>query len=166
MAAGALGAADAATRMGVRRHPVVLAAILSDFVVRVMEIAVAINRGRHGGLDRPLIRTLASDRGRGLDRAREYAQARHLMLMLDVTVTRYSVLSLTLDQARERYLVLTLSRYFGTALSIARELGDAIAFTLPPRSLSGNDLDLARELVAGLDFVPRPCPLSRPRLGP
>jgi len=34
--------------MGVRRHPVVPAAILSDFVVRAIEIAAAINRGRHG----------------------------------------------------------------------------------------------------------------------
>ena len=45
-AAGSLGAADAATRMGVRRHPVVPAAILSDFVVRAIELAAAINRGR------------------------------------------------------------------------------------------------------------------------
>jgi len=60
-AAVAFGVADATTRMGVRRHPVVPAAILSDFVVRAIEIAAAINRGRHGNLDRPLIRTLARD---------------------------------------------------------------------------------------------------------
>lgn len=88
--------------MGVRRHPVVLAAILSDFVVRAIEIAAAINRGRRGNLDRAFIRTLARDLGRDLGRAREYAQVRHLKL--DVTVTRNSALALTLDQTRERYL--------------------------------------------------------------
>lgn len=51
LAAGALRRADAATRMGVRRQPVVRAAILSGFVVRAMDIAVAVNRGRQGNLD-------------------------------------------------------------------------------------------------------------------
>ena len=86
--------------MGVRRHPVVLAAILSDFVVRAIEIAAAINHGRRGNLDRTFIRTLARDLGRDLGRVGEYAQVRHLKL--DVTVTRQSGLVLTLDQARER----------------------------------------------------------------
>ena len=89
-AAGGLGAADAAARMGVRRHPVVLAAILSDFVVRTIEIAAAINSGRGGNLDRALIRILAGDLGRDLGRAREYAQGRHLKL--DGSLTRNSAL--------------------------------------------------------------------------
>ena len=54
--------------MRIRRHPVVLAAILSDFVVRAIEIAAAIHRGRFANLDRPLIRTLARDLDRDLDR--------------------------------------------------------------------------------------------------
>jgi hypothetical protein len=96
----ALGAADAATRMGVRRHPVVTAAILSNFVVRAIEIAAAINRGRHGNLDRPLIRTLAYDLGCDLDRAREYALARHLKLGVTRSISR------TLDLVFERSRVL------------------------------------------------------------
>jgi hypothetical protein len=151
----AVGAADAATRMGVRRHPVVPAAILSDFVARAIQIAAAINRGRHGNLDRPLIRTLARDLGRDLDRAREYAQARHLKL--GVTVTRDSGLVLTLDLARERYLDLALVRYFNAAVHLARELGHAIDGTLARHldlrlSFAGDhDLDLACELADGLD---------------
>ena len=141
--------------MGVRRHPVVLAAILSDFVVRAIEIAAAVNRGRRGNLDRALIRTLARDLGRDLGRTREYTQVRHLKL--DVTVTRKSVLVLTLDPARERYLALTLIRDFDAALRLAHELSHAIDDILARHldlrlSLSrDDDLELACELAAGLD---------------
>lgn len=86
--------------MGVRRHPVVPAAILSDFVVRAVELAAAINRGRCGNLDRQLTGTLARDLSRDLGRARKYAQVSHLKV--DVSVTRDSVLVLTLDQVSER----------------------------------------------------------------
>jgi hypothetical protein len=151
----ALGAADATTRMGIRRHPVVPAAILSDFVVRAIEIAAAINRGRHGNLDRALIRTLARDLGCDLGRAREFALARHLKL--GVTVTGRSVLVLTPDLARERYLDLALVRYFDAAVRLARELGHAIDGTLARHldlrlSFSrDHDLELACELADGLD---------------
>jgi hypothetical protein len=141
--------------MGVRRHPVVLAAILSDFVVRAIEIAAAINHGRRGNLDRTFIRTLARDLGRDLGRVGEYAQARHLKL--DVTVTRQSGLVLTLDQAREPYLALTLIRCCDAALHLARELGHAIDGTLA-RHLDlrlsftrDDDLEPAGELAADLD---------------
>jgi len=141
--------------MGVRRHPVVLAAILSDFVVRAIEIAAAINSGRRGNLDRALIRTLARDLGRDLGRAGEYAQARHLKL--DVTVTRQSGLVLTLDQARERYPALTLIHCCDALLHLARELGHAIDGTLA-RHLDlrlsftrDDDLEPAGELAADLD---------------
>lgn len=154
-AAVTLGAADAATRMGVRRHPVVWAAILSDFVVRTIEIAAAINRGRRGNLDRPLIRTLARDLDRDLDRAREYALARHLKL--GVTVTRDFVLVLTFDLARERDLDLALIRYFNAAVHLAGELGHVIDGTLA-RYLDlrlsfsrDHDLELACELADSLD---------------
>jgi hypothetical protein len=139
--------------MGVRRHPVVPAAILSDFVVRAIEIAAAINRGRRGNLDRAFIRTLARDLGRDL--GRECAQVRHLKL--GVTVTRNSVLVLTLDQARERDLALTLIRYSDAALRLARELSHAIDDILARHldlrlSFSGDhDLELACELAASLD---------------
>jgi hypothetical protein len=83
--------------MGVRRHPVVLAAILSDFVVRTIEIAAAINSGRGGNLDCALIRILAGDLGRDLGRAREYARARHLRL--DGSLTRNSAMAFTPGQA-------------------------------------------------------------------
>lgn len=141
--------------MGIRRHPVVPAAILSDFVVQAIEIAAAINRGRHGNLDTPLIRTLARDLGGDLARAREYALARHLKL--GVTVTRGSVPVLTLDLARERYLDLALIRSFIAAVHLARELGHAIDGTLARHldlrlSFSrDHDLELARELADGLD---------------
>jgi uncharacterized protein YjbI with pentapeptide repeats len=141
--------------MGVRRHPVVPAAILSDFVVRAIGIAAAINRGRGGNLDSPFIRTLARDLGRDLARAREYAQARHLKL--DVTVTRDSILVLTLDQATERDLALALTRYFDAAVRLARELGHAIDGILARHldlrlSLTrDHDLELACELADGLD---------------
>ena len=151
----ALGAADAATRMGVRRHPVVPAAILSDFVVRAIEIAAAINRGRHGSLDRPLIRTLTRDLGCDLDRAREYARARHLKL--GVTVPRDAGLVLTFDLARERYPDLAVIRCFSAAVHLARELGHAIDGTLARHldlrlSFSrDHDLELACELADGLE---------------
>ena len=141
--------------MGIRRHPVVPAAILSDFVVRAIEIAVAINRGRHGNLDRPLIRTLARDLGCDLDRAREYALARHFRL--GVTVTRGSVLALTPDLARERYPDLAPIRSFIAAVHLAHKLGHAIDGTLARHldlhlSFSrDHDLELARELADGLD---------------
>jgi len=154
-AAGALGAADAATRMGVRRHPVLVAAILSDFVVRAIEIAAAIDRGRRGNLDRAFIRTLARDLSRDLGRAREWAQARHLKL--DVTVKRDSVLAVRLDQVPDRYLPFTLIGYFHATLHLAHELSHAIDGTLARHldlrlSLShDHDLELACELIAGLD---------------
>jgi hypothetical protein len=132
---------------------VVLAAILSNFVVRTIEIAAAINRGRGGNLDRALIRTLARDLGRDVGRVREYARASHLKL--DVTLTRDGVLALTLDQADERYL--TLIRYFVTALRLAHRLAHAIDGTLA-RHLDlrlgfsrDEDLEPARELAAGLE---------------
>jgi hypothetical protein len=151
-AAEAIGAANAATRMAVRRHPLVMAAILSDFVVRMMETAAAINRGRHGNLDRPLIRTLARDLARDLDRTLEYARASQLALWLEnVTDMRYTVLSLTLDQARERYLPLTLPRSLETALHLARKLGHAVHETIPRSSSSRNgDLEPAHGLAVGL----------------
>ena len=144
-AAAALLAADAATRLGVRHHPVVQAVIFSDFVVRAMEIAVAINRGRHGDLDRPLIRTLARDLGRDVDRFGRYARARNHEPE-GLTGLRYSVLSLTLDQDRERYLAITLIRYLATAAGIARELVGGTS------GIGGthHDRELARGLVAGL----------------
>jgi hypothetical protein len=165
-AAGALGAADAATRLGVRRHPVVSAAILSDLVVRAMEIAAAINRGRRGNLDRTFICTLARDLGRDLGRVRECAQVRRLKL--DVTVTRNSVLGLTFDLACERDLGLTLIRYFDAALRLARGLSEAIDGTLARHldlrlSFSrDHDLELAVELAASLDSdLDRALALSR-----
>jgi hypothetical protein len=141
--------------MAGRRHPAVPAAILSDLVVRAMEIAAAINRGRHGNLDRPLIRALAGDLGRDLDRAREYAQARHLRA--GVPVTRGSTLVLALDQAREPHLALELIRDFNAALRLARGLARAIDGTLArhlDRRLGfsrDHDLELACELADGLD---------------
>jgi hypothetical protein len=49
--------ADAVTRMAVRRHPVVLAVILSDLAARAMDIVAVADRGRRGNLDRrPFIR--------------------------------------------------------------------------------------------------------------
>lgn len=55
--------------MGGRRHPVLRAAVLSGFVVRAVELAAAIDRGRQGNPDRPLTRALARDLSRGLDPA-------------------------------------------------------------------------------------------------
>jgi hypothetical protein len=154
-AAGELGAADAAARMGVHRHPVVLAAILSDFVVRTIEIAAAINSGRGGNLDRALIRILARDLGRDLGRARKYAQARHLKL--DGSLTRNTALALTPGQVSESYIASTLIRCFTAAVRFAHRLVHAIDGTLVRHldqrlSLSrDDDLEPAGELVAGLE---------------
>ncbi len=60
------------------RHFPVRAAIVSGFVVRALDIAAAVNRGRQGNLDLPLIRTLARDLGQDVNRAREYARVRYL----------------------------------------------------------------------------------------
>jgi hypothetical protein len=164
-AAAALGAADAAARMGVRRHPVIRAAILSGFVVRAVEIAAAVNRGGRGNLDRPLIRTLARDLGRDLDRARGYALARHLKLGVADSgdpASGDSALVLALGQAPGRDLpigdfdAVALGRYFYAALDLARELSDAVGAILGPHldlSLTfarDHDLELVRELAEGL----------------
>jgi hypothetical protein len=153
MAAGALGAAGAAMRMAGRRHPVVPAAILSDLVVRAVEIAAAVNRGRHGNPDRPLIRALARDLGCDLNRARDYAQARHLRA--GIPVTRGLGPLLRLDQARD--LRVALIRALNAALRLARELARAIDDTLA-RHLNlrlsfshEHDLELACELADKLD---------------
>lgn len=152
-AAAAIGAADAVTRMRVRRHPVVLAAILSDFVVRSVEIAAAVNGGRHGDLDRPLIRTMARDLRRDLDRAGKYALARHL----NFSVTPGRVLVLILDQGPERNRDLALFSYLDAALNLARTLGQVVDGTLARRlelriDFSRDDeIELACGLAAGLD---------------
>ena len=158
-AAGAIRSADAATRMGVRRHPVVRAAIVSGFVVRAMDIAAAVNRGRQGNLDLPLIRSLARDLEQDLDRASEYARVRHLKP--DVAVSRGAVLVLAIDQALgqapARY---PLIRCFDAAVELAHALGEAVYSVLgSPLSLRldfshGDDLEMARELaeVLGSDL--------------
>ena len=158
-AAGSLRRVDAATRMGVRRQPVVRAAILSGFVVRAMDIAAAVNRGRRGNLDLPLIRTLARDLGQDLDRAREYARVRHLKP--DVTFSPGAAVVLApgqaLVQAPGHY---PLSRYFDAAVNLARELSEAVYSVLgSPLNLRfafyrGDDLEMARELaeVLGSDL--------------
>ena len=159
--AGPGTAADAAARMGVRRHPVIRAAILSGFVVRAVEIAAAVNRGGRGKLDRPLIRTLARDLGRDLDRARGYALARHLKLGLADSGDPASgdsalVLALGRDLPVGDFDALALSRYFYAALDLARELSDAIGAILSPHLdlrltfSRDDDLELARELAEGL----------------
>jgi hypothetical protein len=154
-AAGALRAADATARMSLRRHPAVMAVIMSDFVVRAVELAAAINRGRRGDLDRAFIRTLARDLGRDLRRVREYAQVRHLKLY--VTVMRVNVIAPTSDQPRVRDLVLSLLHYFHHALHLAGEFGRAVDETLARRldlrlGLSRDeDLELACQLAAGLE---------------
>jgi hypothetical protein len=155
-AAGALRAADAAARMSLRRHPVVMAAILSNFVVRAMEIAAAINRGRSGNLDDALIRALTRDLGRDLRRVREYARVRHLKLY--VTVMRGPIIASTPGQGRRvRDLTLALLQRFHGALHWAGEFGQAVDETLA-RLLDlrlglsrDEDLELACELAAGLE---------------
>jgi hypothetical protein len=145
--------------MGVRRHPVVRAAILSSFVVRAMDIAVAVNRGRQGNLDLPLIRTMARDLRQDLDRAREYARVRHLKP--DATISPGAALVFALDQAlgqaHGRY---PLIRYSDAAVDLARELSEAVYDALgSPLSLHfafrGDDLEMARELaeVLGSDLA-------------
>jgi hypothetical protein len=141
--------------MGVRRHPVVLAAILSDFVVRTIEIAAALNSGRGGNLDCELIRILAGDLGRDLGRAREYAQARHLKL--DGSLTPNSALALTPGQVGGSRIGPTPVRCIGAAVHLAHRLVHAIDGTLVRQldlrlSLSrDDDLEPAGELVAGLE---------------
>jgi hypothetical protein len=153
VAAGALGAAGAAMRMAGRRHPAVPAAILSDLVVRAVEIAAAVNRGRHGNPDRPLIRALVRDLGCDLNRARDYAQARHLKGA--IPVTRGLGLLVRLDLARD--LRVALIQALNAALHLARELARAIDGTLGRHldlrlSFSrDHDLELACELADRLD---------------
>jgi len=140
--------------MGVRRHPVVPAVILSDLAVRAVEIAAAVNRGRCGDLDRPLIRGLAGGLGRGLDHARRYALARNLQL--GTAVSRGRVPALVPGQAREYDPALSLARGFDAAVDLARELGEAIDGILAPyldlrlAFSRDHDLELARELADGV----------------
>jgi hypothetical protein len=102
-----------------------------------------------------VVAALARDLGRDVGRVRAYAQARHLKL--DTTLTRDSVLVLTLDQADERYLAPALIRYFVAALRLAHRLAHAIDGTLA-RHLDlrlgfsrDEDLEPACELAAGLE---------------
>jgi hypothetical protein len=153
-AAAALGAADVATRMGGRRHPVLRAAVLSGFVVRAVELAAVIDRGRQGNPDRPLIRALAHDLSRGLDRARTCAPGRQLGL--DIIIMPGSVPVFTLGQAGERSPAPALIRDYTAALELARKLAGAIGEILAPGldlrlSLSrDHDLELACELADGV----------------
>lgn len=152
--AGALRAADARARMGVRRHPVVPAAILSGLAVQAVEIATAINRGLCGDLDRPLIRALADGLDRDLDRAGRYAVARNLQL--GTAISRGRVPARVLGQARyvpaQYVLAVSLAHNFGAAVGIARELGEAIDAILGPyldlrlTFSRDHDLEQAREL--------------------
>jgi hypothetical protein len=150
-----LGAADAAARLGVRRHPVVLAAILSDFVVRAMEIAAAVNSGRGGNLNPAVVRVLARDLGRDLGRAREYVQARQLKL--DGSLTRRSAVAFTPGQVSGSRIDLMLIGCFGGAIHLARRLVHAIDGTLGRQrdlclSFSRDeDLESADVLIAGLE---------------
>jgi hypothetical protein len=133
--------------MGVRRHHVALGAILSHFVVRALEIVAAINDGRRGNLDRSLVRTLASDLGRDVDRLRKYAQDHQIKL--EPTVTRNSVLALTLDQADERYLALGLPGYFDAALRLTHDLAHHLGGVLA--NVLKSDLSRALALNSELD---------------
>jgi hypothetical protein len=151
-AAAALGAADVATWLGGRRHPVLLTAVLSGFVVRAVELAAAIDRGRQGNPDRPLIQALARDLSRGLDRVGTCAPARRLGL--NSIIRPGSVNVFTLSQAGERPSALI--RDYTAALRLARGLACAIGGILAPGlclrlSLSRDeDLELACELAEGL----------------
>ena len=151
-AAGELAAVDAVTRLGVRRHPVILAAILSDLAVRAMKIAAAAYRA---DADLPVIQTLAGDLSRDVDRARDYARLRSLRL--DVAASPRSVQALARGRASGPYLGRGFSRCFIPALGRARELARAIDAVLDRHlnlrlSLTGDeDLELAGVLADGLD---------------
>ena len=156
-AAGALRSADAATRMGVRRHPVVLAAIRVASPYGRWTSPLRSTAGRQGNLDLPLIRTLACDLGQDLDRARRYALVRHLKP--HVAVSRGAALVLAADQALGqapggyRY---PLIRCFEAAVDLARELAEAVCSVLgSPLSLRfADDLEMACDLaeVLGSDL--------------
>ena len=149
-AAAALRAADVATRMGGRRHRVLGAAVLSGFVVRAVELAAEIDRGRLGNADRLLIRALARDLSRGLDRARTCTPGRQLGL--DTIIMPGFVLAFTLGQAGEP----SPDRDYRTALRFARGLAHVIGERILDPGLDllllsrDHDLELARELAEGL----------------
>jgi hypothetical protein len=154
-AAAALGTADVAPRLRGRRHPVLRAAVLSGFVVRAAELAAEIDGGRQGNPDRPLIRALALDLSRGLDRARTCAPGRQLGL--DTIIGPGSVPVFTLGQAGERSPAPALTRDYTTALRLARGLAGAIGERILAPGLDlrlslsrDDDLELARELAEGL----------------
>jgi len=83
---------DPLARMGVRRYSLVPAVILSGLLVRAVEVATAVNRGRCGELDSPHIWALAHDLDRDLIRARGYALAGSLQLGTAVSRGRVSAL--------------------------------------------------------------------------
>lgn len=158
--------------MGVRRHPVVRAAIVSGFVVRAIDIAAALNRGFRGNLDRPLIRALARDLGQDLYRARAYARVRHLKL--GVTVSRDAALVFAPAQFLARAPVQVpgqsprryppagyldagpLAAYFDAALDLTRELAESVGgilglgLGLRLGSSRDEDLQMASELAEAL----------------
>lgn len=150
----AIRAAQARARMGVRRHPVVRAVILSGLAVQAVEIAAEINRGHCQDLDRALIRTLADGLGHDLEHARRYALARNLQLGPAVALGR--VPALMAGQAREHDPAASLTRSFVAAADLARGLCVVIdeiltySFDLRIALTRDHDLEPVRELADGV----------------
>lgn len=164
---GVLRAADAA-RMAVRCHPVVPAAILSGLAVRSIEIAAAVNRGRYGDLNRPLIRVLADGLERDLGRAGRYAATRNLRF--GSAVSHRSVSARVLG-VRVLNPVLSLACGFEAAADLAGELveatGGILAAHLDLRLAFSRDedLELACELADGAGFCLRRARVLAAELG-
>jgi hypothetical protein len=127
-ATAAIMTADPAARVALRRHPVILAVILSDIIARAVMAADAT----------PASRSLAQDLNHALAFARGFdlAPGQDLSLDIDLGLARARALAATRDQAVRLIL----------ARDLARDLANAIARFL------GHDLDPGLGTDCGLDL--------------
>jgi hypothetical protein len=177
--AEAIEAADPAVRVALRRHPVTLAAILSNLTVQALTIgseiftADAVPRARvlTDDLGRALALALARGFDPDLDRALEHALDRALVYAraLDRDLTRARGLDRPLDDLRAAALDLDLDRNLDRARALAgvlargvvRTLDHAVAFDLDldltlarDRAVAlGRDIDLSRDPGFDRDLV-------------
>jgi hypothetical protein len=142
-AAIAIATADPAARMALRRHPIILAAILSDLTVRALTIANETSAARDIARARDIALALARDHARDRDHALARALALNLARARDHALARALALNLARALALDldRALALALDR----ALARDRALDRALALDLD------RALDLARNLAFARD---------------
>lgn len=158
----AIAAIDPAVRMALRRHPLVLAVLLSDLIIQALDLDQALARGLDLDLDyaRRLSHNLirASDRAHNLDLiyarrlADKLARARSLARDLDNGGYLHHIPAR--NRAYARVLASDLARVLASDLDLAQDLVDLSGSDDLIRSLStARDLTRTIDLSLGLDHA-------------